>query len=81
MTFFKLILKRIFQQFRRGILFWVIGPAVIILVLLLGQLLAVYLECWAFGQVTYFIRSVGPRSKICSSARKLSSSAGVMPKQ
>ena len=62
MTVFKLILKRLFQEFRRTFLFLVIGPIVVISALFLGQLLAFYVECWAFGKATYFIRPIDLRT-------------------
>jgi len=58
-SIFKLILKRIVHQFRRGILFWVIGPVLFLAVLYLGLLLALYVECQVFGHARYYIRATG----------------------
>ena len=67
MTVVKLILKRFIQQFSRTFLFLVIIPIVVVLALNLLMLLAAYVECWAFGKVTYATRGLGSRAIVCSS--------------
>ena len=71
MIILKLILERIVHQFRRGILFWVIGPVLFWAVLYLGMLLALYVECQAFGYAHYYIRAIGfSRTLYCNSKPK-----------
>ena len=68
----KLILQRFLSQFGRTLVIWVGGAIVVVGVLYLGMLAAVYVECWAFGRVTYFSRlpPTGAGAMVCSSNSK-----------
>jgi len=40
----------------RRVLLWVLAPFVVLIIVNLLMLLAVYVECWALGEVTYLNR-------------------------
>ena len=54
---FQLIIRRFVRQLGRKLLFWVIVPIAVLIVFNLFTLLAAYVECRAFGSVTWGYRT------------------------
>jgi len=68
----KLILQRFIRQFGTGLFVWVGSAITVLIVLYLGMIAAVYVECAVFGRVTYFSRlpATGWGTLFCYSTSK-----------
>ena len=65
----KLILQRVISQFGRRVLMWFGGAIVVVGVLYFGMVAAVYVECFAFGRLTYSFPRFVSHTLVCSNAK------------
>ncbi len=67
MKIITLILKRLIRKLGLSVFTLVVVPIIIVVVLNLVLLLAVYVECWVFGTVSYRSRFTGASAMVCLS--------------